>query len=447
MQSRWSRRPLTRLILALLALTATEACMRQHAATKALCGRASVLLLTIDSLRPDHLSTYGYGRDTSPELTALARDSVVFRNAFAAASWTSPALVSLFSAHFPFGHGVIARDRIAAPQLSTPLKAVRAAGYRVPDLFHFQGIPDYRNLGFEPMAGAKADSAALLRWIESAQAELFLVAYHLRKVHLPYNPPPPYDAYFAAQVAQSGGSALSGGVEAVRSRVRVFKGSVAFDSGDRPLVVALYDGAVRAQDEELGLILHRLQALGRYDDLLIVVTADHGEELFDHGFVGHPSTSLDGTLYDEVLRIPLVIKFPGERFAGHVIDTPVRSVDVLPTVLDALGIAPASDSDGHSLLPLIRGRAGRPPGPILAETSVCGYACPADAQPRYLRAVRDERYKLIEEADGGRVMYRLFDVLQDPGEQKDIADRNADLVERLRLLLPVPESPARRPSG
>jgi arylsulfatase A-like enzyme len=420
-------------------------------------GPAPVLLLTIDSLRPDHLGAYGYGRETSPALAAFAEDSVTFRNAFTAGGWTSPGLVSLFSGAWPSVHGVVARERSAPPELHTPLEALRSARYRVPDLFRFQEVENYRHLGFEPMEPARADVSALLEWIGAHQGEPFLVAYHLRTVHLPYDPPPPHDRYFREALAASGQERPSSGVEAVRTQARVFKGTVELDAGDRPLVEALYDGEVEAQDEEVRQILNGLRDLGLYDRLLIVVTADHGEELLDHGFVGHASTSLDGTLHDEIMRVPLIVKFPDNCFAGRRIEPPVRTVDILPTVLDWLGIRPDPTWAGRSLLPLIRSKRAPSPGPAIAETSSCGWTCPSPRYapdgrysgqaPRYLRAVRTERYKLIEVRDGNTMTFQLYDLQNDPREQNDIAAADPDVVKELRALLPAPLANASRGSG
>jgi len=400
--------------------------------------RASVLFLTVDSFRPDHLSVYGYGRPTTPALASLARDAVVFRNAFAAASWTTPALGSMFTGQFPSVHGVTAKDLSARASLLTPLEALRQVGYRVPDLLHFQTIPDYQNLGFEPMTGESTDLSGVLRWIEQTPATVpFFVAFHSRKVHLPYKPEPPYDRYFRDALAAAGNPPLSPGVDAVRTHTRVFHGSVEFRESDRPLIVALYDGGVQAQDAEIGQALERLKAMGRYDELFIVVSADHGEELLDHGNVGHPSTSLAGTLYDEVLHIPLIVKFPRQRFAGRVIETPVRSVDVLPTLLDGLGVAWQERAAGRSLLPLIAAGGGPTPGPILAEARVCGYACPEGPGFAYLRAVRTDRYKLIERVEAGRRSVTLFDLTRDPAERDDVSATAPDVVAQLQSLLPA----------
>jgi choline-sulfatase len=421
------------LALAVIARAAPEKASNKAAPIEA----APVLLLTIDSLRPDHLRIHGYGRETSPALTAFAQDSVTFRNAFTAGGWTSPGLVSLFSSVWPSVHGVVARDRSAPPSLRTPLHALRQAGYRIPDLFRFQEANNYQNLGFEPMEPARAGIDGLLEWMGKHRDAPFLVAYHLRQVHLPYDPPPPHDRWFREALAGVEIEAPSKAIEAVRSQVRVFKGSVEFRPSDRDFVVALYDGSIATQDDELRQLLDGLRTVGLYDRLLIAVTADHGEELLDRGFVGHASTSLDGTLYDEIMRVPLLLKFPDNRHAGRQLDALVRTVDVLPTVLDWLGTAPDPAWAGRSLLPLVRSVGGAASvGPAIAETSSCGWTCPPGPFDRYLRAVRTERHKLIEVREGDTITFRLYELVRDPGERRDIAHAEPGIVEQLRSLLP-----------
>jgi hypothetical protein len=193
-----------------------------------------------------------------------------------------------------------------------------------------------------------------------------------------------------------------------------------FSKAAHTSVVALYDGKVRQTDEEVGQILAKLEELGLNDRTLVAVTADHGEELFDHGFVGHASTSLAGTLYDEVIRVPLIMRLPGILPAGKVIEEQVEGIDVMPTIFALLRLPPLSGVQGSSLLSLVRGsqRGGREYA--FSETLPCGRQCQEEDEEEKLRAIRTLEWKLIAYANPGGERYELYNLQDDPHERKDV---------------------------
>lgn len=400
----------------------------ERAAPRA-AGKISVLLITVDSFRPDHLSAYGYPKPTSPTLERLARRGVLFRQAINQTAWTSPSLVSILTSLYPSTHGVHGRTQSVDPSVVTPLERLKDAGYAVPALCYLIALPEFENLGFEP-----TQEKDLERWLAQNGAKPFVAWVHLEGPHLPLNPPPPYDRMFAP-----GGRPLP---EEVLARLKPFrekpvipKGDVAVDPADRWAVVALYDGKVRRTDEEIARILGMLDRLGLADTTLVIVSADHGEELLDHGFIGHASTSLAGTLFDELIRVPLIMAYPPLLPPGRVITTQVEGIDIFPTVLDLLGIAPPSVMQGRSLLPLIRNARKPFPQRAFSETTTCGRSCPEGQAEGRLAALRTPAWKLVRIEDARGERFELYRLASDPRERIDVASKYPRTFARLRAEL------------
>lgn len=384
--------------------------------------RPNVILLTVDTLRPDHLGIYGYGRPTSPNLDRFAASAVVFDDTVASSAWTSPGLVSLLTGLFAVRHRVVGPAASAPAGTATLATVLAEAGYRVPNLVYLTSIPNYMNLGFGPPLkqffdeGSGSDEAT--RWLAHGVEEPFFLWYHYRYVHLPYQPS--RDALAAVwPEAEPLGPHESPGLTAVRNDVIVPRDSVGFSMpADRDTVIQLYDGEVRTMDAWLGAFLDDLRGRGLIDSSLIVISADHGEELFDHGWVGHASTTLSASLHEELIRIPLLIRFPGGRHGGRRVADPARGVDVLPTVLEELGLDLPSGLDGRSLMPAVRGER-LPPAPAILETAIAGYQTPPARDGERLAGVRDDGWKLVVSCGGSHP--RLFHTRVDPGERTDLA--------------------------
>ncbi|MBI4610220.1 MAG: sulfatase [Candidatus Rokubacteria bacterium] len=418
------RAPRVLLLTLLVGLSAWSALeVRAHPEPDA---RPNVLLITIDSLRPDHLSAYGYPKPTSPTLERLARSGVRFTQVINQASWTSAALVSTLTSVYPTAHGVHDHRARLAPGTETPLVRLRRAGYAVPGLSYLIALPEFEHLGFEPVTDRDPE-----RWLEANARRPFFLWLHYEGPHLPYNPPPPYDRMFAPG-GEPFPAALLKRVQPFLGQPIVQKGEVALRPEDRRVLSALYDGKIRRTDEEVGRLLGVIERLGLGDKTVVVVSADHGEELLDHGFVGHASTSLAGTLYDEVIRVPLIMTGPGLP-RGRVVTTQVEGIDVLPTILDVLGVDRPSSFQGRSLLPLIRGQSRAFAERAFSETTVCGRSCPEGREQPRLQALRRPPWKFIQRREpSGQVQEELYYLPSDPREQRDVARRHPEVVARLR---------------
>ncbi len=388
----------------------------------------NVLLITIDSFRPDHVSAYGYSRPTTPTLDRLARRGTRFTQVINQASWTSAALVSVLTSLYPSTHGVDGRSKTIGPGVITPLRRLREAGYQVPGLSYLTALPELEHLGFEPV-----QEREVKRWLDQYAGRPFFLWIHLEGPHLPYNPRAPYDRMFTPT-----GLPLP---LPVRERLKPFLGDpmapkveLTLSRSDQRALVSLYDGKIRKTDQEVRELVEMLKRRGLLEHTIVVVTADHGEELFDHGWIGHASTSLSGTLYDEVIRVPLIMA--GPRIPrGRIVSAQVEGVDLMPTLLDLLRIPPPPLVQGRSFLPLLHGRRWEP-RTAFAETTVCGRSCPEGRAQDRLQALRRPPWKLIRRLrTTGEEQYELFHLASDPRERRNVLIRHPEVASRLKAEL------------
>jgi len=411
------------------------------------------VLISIDTLRADHLSAWGYARETSPEIDRLAAQGVRFARAYAPASWTLPSHVSLFTSQLPSHHGVRDDQVALSPQALTLAELLSAAGFSTAGFVSWvyvgskygfsQGFDTYLELvdraRYEPASGGGAAPAAqvvdaAIAWLDTQPARPFFLFVHLFDPHMDYAPPPPYDTMFGGDP-----QAADGRYASLRRYIPYLGRPVPeLPAAVRERVVSLYDGEIRYADAQVGRLLQAIDALG--EQSLVVVLSDHGEELGEHG-------SLEGhgwTLFDEVLHVPLVLRLPRDAEAGTVVEAPVTLLDVGPTVLDVLGLPAEPAFEGRSLLGLARGKSA-PEGRLLVAQT--------DRSGARLRAVRGERWKRIEVRDAGAASLglpvrqgdSLFDLASDPGERRDVSASEPAIVRHLSAALAAAEAPREAP--
>ena len=429
-------------------------------------GSPDVVLVVLDTTRADHLSTYGYARETSRHLSAFAEDGLLFTEARSPAAWTLPGHASLFTGMYPTRHGAHfagawlgGQSRDGRPQVAFPLapsavtmaELLRDRGYRTGgfvanfsylyrDFGVAQGFARYEDapgllVRLRPVAlrlaqqvrpsfcvmpfrSARDINAAALAWLDRAPAgrPAFLFVNYM-EAHQPRLAPTPYDRW----------SRELPGAGRLARRSLYYEHAVSnMPEAERRFIEANYDGEVAAMDEALGELLDALRGRGRYENAVVIVTADHGEFLGEHEQMGH----IGQMLFEPVLHVPLVVKFPGaDRPRGRSAE-PVQLVDVLPTVLAATGAAVPPGLQGDAL-PHVH-------HPSLAEEDidpflVARYGAQYD---RSIRVLYDGSYKLIRTSRGERM---LFDLARDPDEQHDLAaaepERAADLQRQLETAL------------
>jgi arylsulfatase A-like enzyme len=380
----------------------------------------NVVLISIDTLRRDHLGCYGSERETSPHLDALCRRAVVFEQAISHAPSTLMSHASLLTSLTPPRHGAsFARRRALAEEIVTLAEVLRERGFRTAsfndggqlaqrwglaqgfELYHVRGRGRVR---FGDIVANAFD------WLDAAEGPggaPFFLFLHSYQVHHPYTPEPEDLARFAP----SGYDGWLGDAVEIRELRWINDGVVEATPADRAFVAAAYDAEILDADRALGRLLAGLRERRLLDRTLVVFTSDHGEELGEHGRLGWHSN----TLYDEVLRVPLVVAVPGGRWAGERVARQVRLIDVAPTVLAAVGIEPPAAWQGTSLLEILRGE--RVPPLLALSQRDTGQGRPVVA------ALRTGRWKWY---DG-----RLHDLVADPAERHDYSHLEPELARAL----------------
>ncbi|MEQ8766602.1 MAG: sulfatase [Planctomycetota bacterium] len=380
--------------------------------------RPNILLISIDTLRPDHMGAYGYDKPTTPRLDAFAREGVVFQNVFAPRGSTWPSLTSLMTGKFPINHGVRTNGFLMAANQVTLPEILRRSGYSTGAfLSNFYDAPargwDRHVAETNPMQPHKVwdrkNVDRALEWMAEKKDQRTFTWVHLMDPHRPYDPLPEelsrfsgsYSGWLAPFVplaelrAMAGegrvpfdeaildqylslrdpatnqtrahfvqSSALRGNVplDFLMEMITLFEIEISED--DLAYIVANYDAQIPPADALLGEVLDKLDELGLKDDTLVIFTTDHGDDLFEHNrYFFHGSS-----IYDSTLKVAWMMRWPGMIPAGRVIEGPLaRNIDILPTILDLVGISSPRNIDGVSAAPLAMGTGSYEPGPVVIE--------------------------------------------------------------------------------
>jgi arylsulfatase A-like enzyme len=387
----------------------------------------NLVLISIDTLRADFLGTYGYERETSPTLDALASGGVVFESAMSAAPWTLPSHASLLTGLYPSRHGARGEDTALAAPVRTLAQLFADAGfetaafvnsYYLSERYGFdRGFASFRYAPeFADKVGSSPIGDRAIGWLGRERREPFFLFLHFYDVHSSYRPLP----YYARRLVRPYQGRANG---STRQLLAFRRGLFEIGEEDARHLADLYAAEILQLDDVLARVLQALDADGLRDRTLIVVTSDHGEEFLEHGGVAHGRTQ-----YQELLRVPLILNGPGVA-NGVRIAEPVSLVDVLPTLAGIFGLAVPPDLDGADLSPLWRGRAPE----ALVERSLFGEADHNNAQPDLLRAVRRGRFKLVLDRASGET--ELYDLERDPGETRDASADAPEVASRLRAEL------------
>ncbi|MDP8254998.1 MAG: sulfatase [Candidatus Alcyoniella australis] len=371
-----------------------------------------VVLISIDTLRADHLGCYGYERAFTPVLDRLAEEGVLFEQVASLSPWTLASHVTMLSAQNPLAHGVTS-IRLRIPQRTFLLQELLSnAGYATgaavsnfllsPDYGFAQGFQSYVYL---PEQRGEWAAAAAREFFDHNAKRPFFFFLHTYDPHYPYDAPLFYNDRFWKNRPEPLGFPDSF-PEFARENLELTAEQLEY-------VLARYDAEVAYSDHVVGQTISELQRLGIYDQALIVVTSDHGEEFLDHGFLGHSVT-----LYDEVLHVPLIVKLPHGRLAGTRIEQQVRLSDLPAFIAAQAGLQFPDPHEGRDLSYLLGDENAAEPGPALAFTNLFG-------PPRFSR--RAAGWKWISQAEFHYGQYertadeRLFDLDQDPREGNNLA--------------------------
>jgi len=366
----------------------------------------NVILFTIDTLRADHLECYGYDKVKSPQINRLAKEGILFEHNIAQAPLTLPSHSSILGGFYLDENHLTLAESLKNKGYAT---GAFVAAFVLDSRWGLdQGFDTYYdNFDLTKYKTVSLDSvqrrgdevlAEVYKWVENQSQQKFFAWIHLYDPHTPYDPPEPYKT------------------EYMGSRFR------------------LYDGEIAYVDQLIGEFRDFMEKKNLFDKTLIIFTADHGESLGEHRESAHGFF-----IYDSDIRVPLIIRFPEGKFAGHVISSQVKSIDIMPTVLHLLDEEMPESVQGESLLSLILENETQDERSAYSETY----------WPRYhygwseLKSLRKGRYKFI---DAPRP--ELYDTLEDPGEVNNLVNEKASLGHEMKkeLLALIEEYVGKAPS-
>ncbi len=394
--------------------------------------RFNVILILIDALRPDHLGCYGYKRDTSPNIDSLAKEGVIFTQAISQASYTPPSLSSMLTSTYPNTHRVYTFGVPLDKKIKTLPEILKTKGYYLglisarssldkfnfPELekeFHAVYTASHKHI-------IKADEVTknAIEFLKLNRKKKFFLWLYYLDPHAPYRPPAPYDKLYANDkfikennehipiADESREEGLSDEYKVI-PRITAVKGIT-----DINYYISQYDGEISFMDNQIGAVLTELKRLDLYDNTLIVITSDHGESMGERNFYFVHGVNL----YDELLKVPLIISGRNVIPRGKIINSQVRLIDIMPTILDIVNIQSNNIMQGISLLPLIREKDV----PKLDSFSE-GYEGYSEDR-KHLTGIRTDKWKFIEVHNvvTNTYTYELYDLENDPRELNNLAE-------------------------
>jgi arylsulfatase A-like enzyme len=380
----------------------------------------NVILITVDTLRADHLGVYGYARNTSPNLDRFAKDSVLFRSAFSHAPHTNPSFSSLMTSFYPHETKVLSVHNSLPPGAVTMAEILKANGYHTAAIMsHFslrrgsgfeQGFDEYNDHMEYQVSGrmeriAPKTTLAAIKWIEGNYKKKFFLWVHFDDPHGPYTPPPPYNTMFLERSTLKKKALRVGDlVGEIPPYQQLGK------QRHTEYYISQYDGEIRFFDQAFGELMKKIQELGLLDTSMLIFTSDHGEGMGEHDYY----FTHGQFLHNGQIHVPLILHFPGQSPAVKEVRYPVAHVDVLPTILDRVTIRHPLAFRGQNLLASHENRQ------IFSETDKLG--------SKYALIV--DNLKLME-----GTKYELYDI------QKDFSE-NANLMKGGRTVATFPQAAA-----
>jgi arylsulfatase A-like enzyme len=415
-------------------------------------GDVPVIIYVVDTLRADRLGLYGHGRPTSPNIDSLAAESVVFDQAYAAAPWTPPSVASLMTSTYPCEHRVISSARQLNSSVSTLAESLMQSGYHTGGYYENKWVGSEMGLsrGFSDLVYRDYPSTDthlsddVEEFLDKVTDDRFHLYLHTMEPHDPYLVPPIYIHSFGrvSQSVREDVERVSKGLKLVNMRIVQGQQNKSPDDilagqnklmseleSHRDEMYVLYDSSVAWADDTLGRVVNVLKEKGIWNKAIFVLLSDHGEEIGERGGWGHGQS-----IYGELMRVPLLIHFPGNEMAGMRVSSSVSLVDVMPTILDYLDLKKhCRGCRGRSLLPMLRGS-------IWADTESPVYTVRIDEVNKYAPwdksrgafnvGIRQGRWQGIWNDQPATV--ELYDVIADPGETRNLSSQYADLAADMR---------------
>lgn len=394
-------------------------------------GKNNIILICIDSLRPDHLSCLGYDKNTTPNIDLFSKDAVVFKQAISQSSWTKTSVASLFTGLYPSQHQVLtgSLDEKQAEVISDVLdnKFVSLAEIMHQNKYDTWGFIDNEHLqtyygfnrGFQTYVTkgeyAKFVNRSFLKCLRYHKYNKFFACLYYMDVHYPYMPLRKYVGRFRGLVRRARLSSTNNPEQIRQLRAKVNDGIVKLSEDDIRMTIYFYDRALYCLDTYIGLLLKKIQKMGLYKNSMIIITSDHGEEFMEHGKISH---GWGHSLYDELIRVPLIIKFPGEKYKDSV-DKQVQIIDILPTILRYLNIKSEIELPGYNLMRFLKNKDD--------------FEYPAYSETQSLKSVRFNNHKFILNKENQEA--ELYNLETDPKELNNLANKGYTIEKELRTLL------------
>jgi arylsulfatase A-like enzyme len=401
----------------------------------------NLILISLDTLRPDHLSCYGHARETSPAIDALAARGVRFADASSSAPWTLPAHTTMFTGLYPSHHGVKDYSHRLPAESVTLAEILAARGFQTWAVINTWNIADPRFEIFQGFApehlryvkeavpgasggqvilntGAEVEKTARELLLQRDPARPFFLFAHFYDAHTDFTPDPEYrERFVSSYPGKLDGS--TGQLMAIRAQ------GLRLGESDLRFLRELYEAEIRQLDDVLARFFEFLEEQDLDEDTLIVLTSDHGEEFQEHGGLLHGRTQ-----YEELLRVPLILAGPGIP-RGRVVEEPVGLIDLLPTILARFDFAPAAGLVGIDLAPAWSG--GSLPQRVLFGEADHNNVVDGKPVIDIKRMARLGSEKLHLDRLDGKV--QLYDLSADPREQRDLSATSPERVELLRAAL------------
>lgn len=386
---------------------------------------ANLLLITVDTLRADHLGAYGYERQTSPKIDRLAREGALFEQPVVQWTRTSQSVATLLTGTYSHTHGVINLFSVIPEDNVLLAEPFAEAGFATAGLVHNanlapgfgfdQGFETYRH--FAPDVPERRLTETALAWLEQHREERFFLWVHYIDPHGPYEPPEP----FRGQLDHD---------EPLPFPRFLMNPSYRLPTKDLRDYIDRYDEEIREVDDEVGKLVEQVEAWGLRDRTLIVFTSDHGESFGHHFFGAHGEHA-----YESLVRVPLIFSMPGTLATDRRIAAQVRSLDIAPTILELFGLKASERVEGHSLAPFLFESSAAD----LATAPEEGYAFIESGYVSWLnpswwqRAVRTEKWKYVWTP--GLALHQLYDLENDPGELHNVYLEEPQAAARLSEVL------------
>lgn len=399
----------------------------------------NVILISMDQCRADELHVYGNSRQTSPNLDRIASAGVRFSRFYSASPWTTPSYGAIMTSQYPSRHGATLLVQNGAGGIRSGTKLVaqlfHEAGYHTGAFVNNSvagafltrpGFDDYdeaqrrptniterSTLGNETFK-APATNQRVFQWIDTHSEKPFFLFVLYFEPHSPYDPPPEDDIFRSGKYANLTNTGYN------LEKGNLFRLANLGDADAIARLQQLYDGKIHFVDRYVGQLYDYLRKKGLDKNTVVWITSDHGELLYSHR--DDYMTFDHRSLYDQVMHVPGIVVGPGVP-KGKVIDAVTTHIDITPTILDLVGLAPKGDAQGKSLVPLVSRKT----------TSAHQYVFGEQDVHEKLRSVRNARYKLIWNEDTGKK--QLFDDVHDPAEHDDVASQNPAVVRELTSVL------------